>query len=207
MAQTSTPEEPARTRPNPRRRSERARKAILTAAGELLGEVGYNRLTMEAIAARAKVGKQTIYRWWPAKSAVVLDVFAELTGGSAGEPLPDTGDLPADLRTVMHGIVDELADPLMDRINRAVIAEMQADPELAEHLTRTLLRPNLDAFGERLRAARDAGQIDPGLDPAITVELLLAPIQNRWMMRTGALSHAYVDTLIDTVMRALRPRD
>lgn len=207
MAQTSTPEEPARPAPDPRRRSERARKAILAAAGELLGEVGYARLTMEAIAARARVGKQTIYRWWPTKAAVVFDVFTELTGGTAGEPLPDTGDIDADLRTVLHAIVDEYADPLMDRINRAFVAEMQTDPELARSVSEQLLRPNMKAFEDRLLAARATGQLDAGADPALAVDLLLAPVQQRWLMRSGELTHPYVDALVDTVLRALRPRD
>ncbi|WP_306369419.1 TetR/AcrR family transcriptional regulator [Nocardiopsis sp. CC223A] len=207
MAQTSTPEEPARPAPDPRRRSERARRAILAAAGELLGEVGYARLTMEAIAARARVGKQTIYRWWPTKAAVVFDVFTELTGGTAGEPLPDTGDLDADLRTVLHAIVDEYTDPLMDRINRAFVAEIQTDPELARNVTERLLGPNLKAFEDRLLAAREAGQLDAGADPALVVDLLLAPVQQRWLMRSEELTHPYVDTLVDTVLRALRPRD
>ncbi|MFD6100471.1 TetR/AcrR family transcriptional regulator [Nocardiopsis flavescens] len=206
MAQTSTPEEPARPAPNPRRRSERARRAILAAAGELLGEVGYARLTMEAIASRARVGKQTIYRWWPTKAAVVFDVFTEMTGGAAGDPLPDTGDLDADLRTVLHAIVEEYADPLMDRINRVFIAEVQTDPELAENVMELLLRPNLRAFRDRLLSAREAGLIDAGTDPDLAVDLLLAPVQQRWLMRSGELTHAYVDALVDTVMRALRPR-
>ncbi|CAL9484206.1 putative HTH-type transcriptional regulator [Nocardiopsis dassonvillei] len=207
MAQTSTPGEPARPAPNPGRRSERARRAILTAAGELLGEVGYARLTMEAIASRARVGKQTIYRWWPTKAAVVFDVFTEMTGGSAGDPLPDTGDLDADLRTVLHAIVDEFADPLMDRINRVLVAEVQTDPELAESVMEMLLRPNLRAFEERMQAARAAGQIASGTDPALAVDLLLAPVQQRWLMRSGELTHAYVDALVDTVMHALRSED
>lgn len=205
MAQTSTPEEPARPAPNPRRRSERARRAILAAAGELVGEVGYTRLTMEAIAARARVGKQTIYRWWPTKAAVVFDVFTEMTGAKAGDPLPDTGDLDADLRTVLHAIVDELADPLMDRVNRVLVAEVQTDPDLAGNVADMLLRPNLRAFEERMLAAREAGQIGAGTDPALAVDLVLAPVQQRWLMRSGELSHAYVDDLVDTVMRALRP--
>ena len=66
--------------PDPTRRSERSRQAILTATADLLGEVGYSKLAVEAIAARAGVGKQTIYRWWPDKGAVVLDAYLALVG-------------------------------------------------------------------------------------------------------------------------------
>ncbi|MEV4089583.1 helix-turn-helix domain-containing protein, partial [Nonomuraea fuscirosea] len=80
--------------PNPARRSERSRQAILDAARELVSEVGYAKLTIEAIAARAGVGKQTIYRWWPSKGAVVLDAFLALSEAGPGRSmaLPDTGD-------------------------------------------------------------------------------------------------------------------
>lgn len=61
--------------PDSSRRSERSRRAIFDAALTLVGEVGYDKLTIEGIASRAGVGKQTIYRWWPSKAAVLLDAF------------------------------------------------------------------------------------------------------------------------------------
>ena len=85
--------------PNATRRSERSRRAILTAALDLVEEVGYAKTSVEGIAARAGVGKQTIYRWWPSKGAVLLDALLALSEGDDGvEPLPDTGDLAADLK-------------------------------------------------------------------------------------------------------------
>src|SRR4051812_8481063 len=118
--------------PEASRRSERSRQAILTAAVELVGEVGYARLTIEAIAARAGVGKQTIYRWWPSKGAVVLDAFVALGGSSEPAALPDTGDLEADLRTVLRATVQELTDPRFELPSRALTAESQSDPALAQ---------------------------------------------------------------------------
>jgi AcrR family transcriptional regulator len=84
--------------PDPTRRNERSRRAILEAASELVADTGFVRLTVEAIAARAGVGKQTIYRWWPSKGAVVFDaLLAEGLGAEGESRLPDTGDLRADL--------------------------------------------------------------------------------------------------------------
>ena len=92
------------------RRSEASRRAILTAAFELVGEVGYARLTVEGIAARAGVGKQTIYRWWPSKGVVLLDAFLALSENAEGEvALPDTGDLDADLKLEIR---EEIAEEL-----------------------------------------------------------------------------------------------
>src|SRR5215207_6871886 len=103
--------------PNPARRNQRSRQAILSATADLLGEVGYTKLTVEAIAARAGVGKQTIYRWWPGKGAVILDALVETAGDAA---LPDTGDLRADLTLVLRAIVAELADPALSATTRAL---------------------------------------------------------------------------------------
>ncbi|CAM5684673.1 hypothetical protein SRIMM317S_03433 [Streptomyces rimosus subsp. rimosus] len=98
-----------KTPPDSTRRSERSRRAIYDAALALVGEVGYNKLTIEGIAARAGVGKQTIYRWWPSKAAVLLDAFTQdVEGYEAG--MPDTGDLAADLKFVLLASVDEFAD-------------------------------------------------------------------------------------------------
>ncbi|WP_017599032.1 TetR/AcrR family transcriptional regulator [Nocardiopsis lucentensis] len=202
-APTNGPRE--RRAPNPQRRSERAHRAILDATTELVGEVGYAKLTMEAIAARAKVGKQTIYRWWPSKAAVVLDVFERRTG-TPGDPLPDTGDLAADLRTVLYATVDEFTDPETDRVARAFTAEIQHDPDLAATVTERLTRPNNEAFRERLRAARDAGQLDPDIGLDLALELLTGPITQRWLTRTAPLTHAYVDELLAAALRALGPR-
>src|SRR5271156_3813613 len=65
------------TRVNPRRRSEKSRTAIVSATRELLMERGFDGLSIEAVAARAGVGKQTIYRWWPSRAALVADVLLE----------------------------------------------------------------------------------------------------------------------------------
>lgn len=78
---------------NPARRSEQSRQAILSAAFDLVAESGYARLTIEAIAARAGVGKQTIYRWWPSKGAVLVDAFLSRTSDEEGAsrcPTPAT---------------------------------------------------------------------------------------------------------------------
>ncbi|WP_373456817.1 MULTISPECIES: TetR/AcrR family transcriptional regulator [Brevibacterium] len=80
--------------PNVARRSERARTAILTSALQLARDVGYSRMSIEGIAADAGVGKQTIYRWWPSKAAVVFDAILEQNSQDGGEVvIPDTGDV------------------------------------------------------------------------------------------------------------------
>jgi AcrR family transcriptional regulator len=191
--------------PDPTRRSERSRRAILTAAAELVHETGYRKLTIEAIAARAGVGKQTIYRWWPSKGAVVLDgLLAELSDPD-DLSLPDTGDVEADIRLVQRAIVAELADPKLSDTSRTLMVEMQEDPQLAEDMLERLLRPQLAAIADRLRSAQDAGQLRADLALPVAVEMLVGPLYHRWLLRTGPLTDEYADTVTDLALRALAP--
>jgi AcrR family transcriptional regulator len=188
--------------PNPARRNQLSRQAILTATADLLGEVGYTKLTVEAIAARAGVGKQTIYRWWPDKGTVVLDAYLALVGADQDLTFPDSGDLEADLRLVLRSLADSLRDPVFERRYRALLAAIQDDPKLAAALLDRLLKPWLAATRQRLRAAQQAGQIrNDDLDAA--AELLYGPIYYRWLLRTGPISRQYLDAVIAMTLRAL----
>lgn len=192
--------------PDPSRRSERSRRAILTAATDLVHEVGYRKLTIEAIAARAGVGKQTIYRWWPSKGAVVLDGFLAAVNEDPDDlSLPDTGDVAADLRAVVRAIVAELADATLSGTTRALMTEMQDDPEFADMVRERLLAPQLDAIADRLRAAQQAGQLRADLDLPVAVELIVGPLYHRWLLRTAPLTDAYADTVTELALRALSP--
>jgi len=194
--------------PDPTRRSARARQAILAATRELLSEVGFARLTIEAIAARAGVGKQTIYRWWPSKGAVVFDALLDGNVDPEGNSaLPDTGEIERDLRTVLRAIVEELSDPQTDHLQRTITAEIQHDPALADELVVRLLRPQMRATADRLRVAQGAGQIGPDVEVDLGVELLFGPLFHRWLLRTAPLDAAYADRIVSHAMAGLRPRD
>lgn len=193
------------TPPDPARRNERSRRAVLDAARTLLAESGYAELTVEAIAARAGVGKQTIYRWWRGKGAVILDALAEAVTDPAAVALPDTGDLGADLRTVVRATVAEFADPKLSASTRAVTIETLLDDELAGRVRDELLRPQLDAVRARLDSARAAGQIRPGVDLGQVVELLFGPIYHRWLLRTGPLTEDWADGLVELALAAVTP--
>jgi AcrR family transcriptional regulator len=191
--------------PNPGRRSERSRQAVLAAARELVTEVGYARVTIEAIAARAGVGKQTIYRWWPSKGAVIFDSFLALSEGGEGIRLPDTGDLAADLRTVMRATVAEFADPAFEAPLRALTAQIVDDPALAALYRERLAGPVDEAKKERLRSGQRAGQLRADADLDLVLEVLYAPLQQRWLHRSGPLTAEYADALVDVTLRAFAP--
>ncbi|WP_433856058.1 TetR/AcrR family transcriptional regulator [Streptomyces kronopolitis] len=192
--------------PDPTRRSERSRRAIFDAALTLVGEAGYDRLTIEGIAARAGVGKQTIYRWWPSKAAVLLDAFTAGVDEDYAKGLPDTGDLAADLKCVLRATADQFNDPVFQAPYRALAAAGASDAELSRSFVDRLLEPGTRVYTERLRAAQEAGEVAAGIDLRVAVEMLLSPFSQRWLMRTGDLTHEYVDTLVDQVLCGLRPR-
>ncbi|NBE97974.1 TetR/AcrR family transcriptional regulator [Nonomuraea sp. KC401] len=190
------------------RRNEASRRAILTAAFALVQEVGYAKLSIEGIAARAGVGKQTIYRWWPSKGAVLFDAFLMLseqpdTGDSA---LPDTGDLEADLKAVLRATIEELNDPRYDEPMRALNTEITHDPALAALYAERLDGPMRELKRGRLRSAQRAGQLAGDLDLDVAVDLIWGPLLNRWLQRTGALTPGYADSVVETALNGLRPR-
>ncbi|MGP4087184.1 TetR/AcrR family transcriptional regulator [Streptomyces sp. KR55] len=199
--------------PDAARRSEKSRRAIYAAALELVGEVGYAKTTVEGIAARAGVGKQTIYRWWSSKADVLLEAFldlAEQTAQDAGqEPyatIPDTGDLAADLKAVLRATVDELLDPRFEVPSRALAAEGLVNEQLGRELVAKLLEPSLQLYVQRLRSAQKAGDVRPEVDPRIALELFVSPLAQRWLQHTGPISYEYTDTLVDYALYGLAPR-
>ncbi|MGV9313752.1 TetR/AcrR family transcriptional regulator [Streptomyces sp. NPDC003691] len=194
--------------PDSTRRSERSRRAIYDAALALVTEVGYARTTIEGIASRAGVGKQTIYRWWPSKAAVLLEAFLDLAGTAdpAHGGFPDTGDLEADLKAVLRASVDELTDPRYEGPTRALAAAGIVDETVGAEFLEKLLDPGLRLYTGRLAAAQEAGEADPGIDPRIATELFVGPLLHRWLLRTLPLTHDYADRIVEYALYGLRPR-
>lgn len=213
------PQQPARQpAAGATRRSERSRRAIYDAALALVAEIGYPRTTIEGIASRAGVGKQTIYRWWPSKADVLLEAFLDLsdqaaqaaqadgTADGAAYALPDTGDLAADLKYVLRATVDELHDPAFEAPSRALAAEGVVNEELGRRFVARLLEPQLQLYVDRLRAAQEAGDVRADIDPRIALELFVSPLAQRWLQYTAPITYEYTDTLVDYALNGLAPR-
>ncbi|CAL9565915.1 TetR/AcrR family transcriptional regulator [Streptomyces pilosus] len=204
--------------PDATRRSERSRRAIYDAALALVAEVGYPKTTIEGIAARAGVGKQTIYRWWSSKADVLLEAFLDLSEQAAETArraqaddrpaygIPDTGDLAADLKAVLRATVDELRDPAFEAPSRALAAEGVVNEELGRAFVARLLEPQLQLYADRLRAAQEAGDVRADVDPRIALELFVSPLAQRWLQYTAPISHEYTDTLVDYALHGITPR-
>jgi AcrR family transcriptional regulator len=190
----------ARNAPDETRRSERARLAILTASAELIRTVGYDTMTIEAIAATAGVGKQTIYRWWPSKAAIVLDMLTPEVHPRI--EFPDTGDLAADLKSQLRTAIDLNRDPVIGASYRALIAESQHDEELAKQLV-DYYRPRIAACKDRLRAGQAAGQLRPDIDLDVAVDLIYGGFYHRNLLHIFPLTDKYADAIVDAALNGI----
>jgi AcrR family transcriptional regulator len=187
-------------KPNAERRSGRSHRAVLDAAVDLCREVGYGAVTIEGIAARAGVGKQTIYRWWPSKGAVVLDAF--MTTIASDIVFPETGDSLRDIRTWLRSVARLMANPLMGPHLAGLVGAKQSDPALAEAFDRQVYQPVRGVFAERIQRAQQAGELRP-VDPGIVADLVVSPLWFRLLLRGEPADHDYVETVLDATLAGL----
>ncbi|MFB4295676.1 TetR/AcrR family transcriptional regulator [Actinomadura sp. NTSP31] len=150
-----------------RRRNEAARRAILDVAVDLLARDDGAPVTIDSLAAAAGVGKQTIYRWWPSKGAVLLEAMAERAG--ADIPVPDTGTLRGDLEAFLTATFRGAGQRLTASVLRNTMAEAQRDPHAREHM-RTFVESRRRVLSGLLERARDRGEIADGADLALMVD-------------------------------------
>ncbi|WNG86094.1 TetR/AcrR family transcriptional regulator [Mycobacterium sp. ITM-2016-00317] len=136
----------------PRRRSEKSRVAIIDATRRLLMERGFDKLTIEAVAARAGVGKQTIYRWWPSRHALVADVLLE-DADRILRPVDHTGDVVADVSAWAITLASALTTPRGNAMLRILTTAGMENPDTAARLRTGFSLPLHDSVQNRLAAA------------------------------------------------------
>ena len=187
----------ATTAPLASRRRESSRLSILDAVLALCREEGYAKLSVEAIAARAGVGKQTIYRWWPSKGAVLLEALGR---EAATVAIPDTGDVLADMRTIISNAVELQSHPDFGQPLAALIAEAQQDPAIGPALLERFIRPRRAPIVERLRRAQQVGQLPASLDMEAIVEVIFGALYHRLLLRSGPLDAAFASFVVDVVI-------
>jgi len=185
-----------------RPRSEKARQAILKAAGELLECEGFAAVTVEGIAARAGVSKATIYRWWPNKAAVVTDSFLELTASKVN--FVDTGSVREDLRQQMRRLAQVLASK-SGRTIAALIAEGHTDPEVAKAFRDHWIAARREETRRVLQRGVEHGELRADLDLEIAMDALYGPIYYRLLAGHAPLDEGFVDALANHVMFGLMP--
>ena len=154
---------------------DRTRLKVHSAALSLALENPAGTLSMEGIAARAGVSKQTIYRSWPSTGAVLFDALLARSVDESGRVLvPNSGDLSSDLMALATGMIAELTDPTEEALLRAVTADLQSDAALAAQYRELLLSPQLSAISNRLAQSGVPASED-------VAELFVGPIFYRWV--------------------------
>ncbi|MGW4767941.1 TetR/AcrR family transcriptional regulator [Nocardia sp. NPDC004278] len=183
-----------------RAREDRIDIAILAAARELLDENGYAELSIGRVASRAGLHRPAIYRRWPSKRHLVVDVVADLLGL---QPTPDTGDLRADLTIAVRNLVAALRDTSLSHVLPALVADLANDPDLRAHFLATVFEPRRHTTAIALRSAIRRGEIDPNTDLDFVLDALVAPIYYRALFGHLPLTDHLADQSVDAVLRAI----
>ncbi|GAA2254319.1 MULTISPECIES: TetR/AcrR family transcriptional regulator [Kitasatospora] len=193
---------PAAARPHTgRRRNEAARQAVLSATMELLRDPGQQELTIDKIARAAGVGKQTVYRWWPTKGAVVAEAMDR--HASAVVELPDTGSLSGDLAEFFRASFAALADQGMTRLLVEVVSGAQRERAVAAVLADFTARRR-SALRLLFQRAQERGELRPDADPSVLVDLGYGFLWYRLLVGHEPLDAAAARALAEHLAAAAR---
>lgn len=183
-----------------RPRSEESRQAILAAALGLVTEVGYARLTIEGIAARAGVGKQTIYRWWPTKADVLLEASA--AKADLHVPVTDHGSYRADLREFLQASYRMASYPQFTGLLRTLMAEAQLDQVFAGRFRAAFLERRREALAVITDRACERGDLPARPDPGIVADIVFGTIWYRMLATRQPLDARLADELVGLLAQA-----
>ena len=176
-----------------RPRSAETHRAILAAVGTLLAKSGYPNLSIEAVAARAGVGKQTIYRWWPAKADLVMEY---LLGVSAEMPRPDTGAMAEDLRIFLLSSVEGWTIGKLGPVVTALMAEAQSDARFGDLFFRNLISARRAVLKEILARGQMRGELDSERDLELLADLIYGPLWYRLLLKHAPLDAVFIADLL-----------
>ena len=189
-----------------RPRSTQRHRQILESTNTLLASGTYEQLTIEAIAAEAGVSKQTIYKWWPSKAAIVTE--AVMSGYLRVVTLmpQNTGDLSADLGAWLQSNFDQLEDPASVALIRAMTAAV-AEATDPERIYDQLTVPHRNNLMRRFEQAARDSQLRPGADLEAAIDAILGFLLFQSLSRGTAATRDRAEGFLDIVLRGLNPVD
>ncbi|WP_329427123.1 TetR/AcrR family transcriptional regulator [Streptosporangium sp. NBC_01495] len=174
---------------------------IVEAAALELAEIGYAGLSMGAVARRAGAGKAALYRRWPSKEAMVVDVVAIIAGKQV--PMTDTGNLRDDVRAYVSATATTLSDPLFARIVLDMTAEASRNPRLAEAFNVTIRVPRRATCEHMLQRAVRRGELPADLDLQLALDLLAGFTQFRTLLTGETGDHNRIEQTSSLITAAL----
>jgi AcrR family transcriptional regulator len=187
-----------------RPRSQEADRAILAAALDLLASRGLAAMSIEEVAARAGVGKATIYRRWPSKGLLALDAF--VTVFAEQQPLPDTGTLRGDLIAALTLWVRAVTQTSMGPMLAGLIAEAQHEPSLRAAWRERVLEPLRSQHRIMLDRAIARGEIPATVDREVVLDLFFGAAQHRLLLGHLPLTDEFVGEVVDVILDGIRAR-
>jgi AcrR family transcriptional regulator len=182
-----------------RPRSERADRAIMEAAIDGLAEDGFEGLTMEGVAARAGVGKATVYRRWSSKEALVRGAVEAFVSGIA---IPNSGSVETDLLVLMGEAV-EVYRGRPGRLMPGLISAMARHPELARVVREDFLRARRSALRTVVRRGIERGELRPDVDVELALDFLGGPLFYRLLVTGGPLDEALARGVVEVMLRGM----
>jgi AcrR family transcriptional regulator len=196
------------TTPEPRRRTsggpvlqDDVTTAIEGAFFEELAEVGYGRLSIDAVAKRAAVGKAAVYRRWRSKLDMTMALVSKTA--VAAIDVPDTGTLLGDIRQYLRNGRDALTHPLARRIVPDLLAEAIRNPELADVLAGTVREPRRLKAVELFERAVQRGELPAGTNLELSMDMLAGPLYWRLAVMRLPVDDDYCDELADRIVAAI----
>jgi AcrR family transcriptional regulator len=187
-----------------RPRSQEADRAIMTATVDLLASRGLAAMSIEEVAARAGVGKATIYRRWSSKGLLALDAF--VTSFAEQQPLPDTGTLRGDLIAALTAWVRAVTQTSMGSLLTGLIAEAQHDEELRAAWRDRVLEPLRSQHRIMLDRAIARGEIPATVDQEVVLDLFFGAAQHRLLLGHLPLTDKFIREVVDVILDGIRPR-
>ena len=201
---TSGPDGAPQVAPRGRPRSEKARKAVLDAAAELLLARGLSAVSMDAVAEQAGVSKATIYRWWPSKETLALDAL--FTEWAAARPQPrDTGSLRGDLRSLLRPWARLASSRPYGRVLAALLTETHTDPVFAAEYRRRVVEPRRDQARAIFRRAIERGEIAADTKIEVALDLLYGALYHRLLHGHAPLTDRFTQDVIDMALAGIQP--
>jgi AcrR family transcriptional regulator len=167
---------------------------VLEATGAMLAEVGYEGITIEAVAQAAGVSKNAIYRRWPDKVSMVLDTLEQLA--PAKDHSVDTGDIRADMATMLRAMAEALRG-IDGRLATSLASDITRHPELAEAFRARLVEPRREELEARVRRAVEAGQLPANSDVELLTGIGPALLYHRMLFDGVAPDDDYVTRIVE----------
>ena len=189
---TAITDESPRGRPRDPSRDE----AIIDASIDVLVRDGYDRLSMEGVAAAAGVGKATVYRRWSSKAELVIDAMAAL---KPAIDTIDTGSLDGDIELIVVGSCSPQSQRLQ-QVMMSICSALPREPELLEAFKTRFTEPRIARITEMLERSRRRGELGPEVDVAMAASLVPSLMLQRALMTGQPAGRAYAEQIVGSVL-------